>query len=323
MKRITVLFLSIGFFCLVWWQGVSQAASDYPNRAISLIVPYPAGGVTDLGARAVAESLEKHLKQPVVVVNKTGGGTTIGGYAVASAKPDGYTLGFFPVAAAIPEAYAYFQEAPYSSKDLRRICSGVATAYTISVKEDAPWKTLKELIEYAKKNPGMKVGTGGKQTLQSMLMTSINKTEKAGFVTVPFAGDPQNLAALLGGHTQVGAFDFSVAKSLWDAKKIRVLATVTEKRAEFAPNIPTVVEIGYPILYVSVLGINAPKGIPDEAVQKIDALVARISKEPDFQTKIHNTALQINYQNAETYEKSLNTYRTNISNFFKEEGLVK
>ena len=120
-----------------------------------------------------------------------------------------------------------------------------------------------------------------------------------------------------------GAFDFSVAKSLWDAKKIRVLATVTEKRAEFAPNVPTVVELGYPILYVSVLGINAPKGVPDEVVQKIDALVARISKEPDFQTKIHNTALQINYQNAETYEKSLNTYRTNISNFFKEEGLVK
>ncbi len=327
MRPVAKRFLSIMLLCLItWpviWPGAASAASDYPNRAITLIVPYPAGGVTDLGARAVADSLEKHLKQPVVVVNKTGGGTTIGGYAVASAKPDGYTLGFFPVAAAIPEAYAYFQDAPYSSKDLRRVCSAVATAYTITLKEDAPWKTLKELIEYAKKNPGMKTGTGGKQTLQSMLLTTINKTEKTGFVAVPFAGDPQNLAALLGGHTQVGLFDFSVAKSLWDAKKLRVLAIVTEKRAEFAPNVPTVVELGYPILYVSILGINGPKGIPDEVVQKIDDAVAKISKEPDFQTKIHNTSLQINYQNATMYEKSLATYRTNVSNFFKEEGLIK
>ena len=119
MKAIARTFVSITLFCvaasLITWTAPALAASDYPNRAITLIVPYPAGGVTDLGARAVADSLEKHLKQPVVVVNKTGGGTTIGGYAVASAKPDGYTLGFFPVAAAIPEAYAYFQDAPYSS----------------------------------------------------------------------------------------------------------------------------------------------------------------------------------------------------------------
>jgi tripartite-type tricarboxylate transporter receptor subunit TctC len=323
MRSVAKSILYFTLLCLVAWPGAVTAASDYPNRAITLIVPDPAGGVTDLGARAVADSLEKHLKQPVVVVNKVGGSTMSGGYAVASAKPDGYTLGFFPMAAAIPEAYAYFQDAPYSSKDLRPICSAVATAYTISVKEDAPWKTLKELFEYAKKNPGMKAGTGGKQTLQSMLLTTINKTEKTGFVAVPFAGDPQNLAALLGGHTQVGLFDFSVAKSLWDAKKLRVLATVTEKRAEFAPNVPTVVELGYPILYVSILGINAPKGVPEEVVKKIDDLTATISKEQDFRTKTHNTSLQVNYQDSATYVKSLATYRNNILAFFKEEGLVK
>jgi tripartite-type tricarboxylate transporter receptor subunit TctC len=323
MRTITRVFLSITLFSLVAWPGALMGAADYPTRAITLIVPYPAGGVTDLGARAVADSLEKHLKQPVVVVNKVGGSTMSGGYAVASAKPDGYTLGFFPIAAAIPEAYAYFQDAPYSSKDLRPICGAVATAYTITVKEDAPWKTLKELIEYAKKNPGMKAGTGGKQTLQSMLLNAINRTEKTGFVPVPFAGDPQNLAALLGGHTQVGLFDFSVAKSLWDAKKVRVLATVTEKRAEFAPSVPTVVELGYPILYVSVLGINAPKGVPEEVVKKIEDLTAKVSKEQDFQTKIHNTALQVNYQDSATYMKSLAKYKENILAFFKEEGLVK
>ena len=327
MRSIARRFLFSMLLCLVAWPVAWPenliAASDYPSRTVTLIVPYPAGGVTDLGARAVADSMEKQLKQPVVVVNKVGGSTMSGGYAVASAKPDGYTLGFFPIAAAIPEAYVYFQEAPYSSKDLRPICSAVATAYTISVKEEAPWKTLKELIDYAKKNPGMKAGTGGKQTLQHMWLTTVNKVEKTGFVGVPFAGDPQNLAALLGGHTQMGLFDFSVAKSLWDAKKIRVLATVTERRAEFAPNIPTVVELGYPIVYVSVLGINAPKGVSEDVVKKIEELTARISKEQDFRTKIHNTSLQVNYQDSGTYAKSLATYKANILAFFKEEGLVK
>ena len=323
MKRGAGIFILIMLLCFAVWPQGLRGATDYPNRAITVIVPYPAGGVTDLGARALAESMEKHLKQPVVVVNKVGGGTTVGGYAVASVKPDGYTLGFFPVAAAIPEAYIYFQEAPYSSKDLRPISSAVATAYTITVKEDAPWNSLKELIEYARKNPGIKAGTGGKQTLQHMLLTTLNRIEKTGFVGVPFAGDPQNLAALLGGHTSVGLMDFSVAKSVADAKRIRVLAVVTEKRADFAPDVPTVMELGHPIVYVSILGLNGPKGLPDEIVQKIEGLVAKICSESDFQTRIRNTALQINNQDAATYQKSLARYKENVLAHFKEEGLVK
>jgi tripartite-type tricarboxylate transporter receptor subunit TctC len=323
MTGIGKILLPIMLLSLIGWPHGLMAAGDYPNRAITLIVPYPAGGVTDLGARALAESMEKHLKQPVIVVNKKGGGTTIGGYAVASAKPDGYTLGFFPVAAAIPEAYIYFQDAPYSSKDLRPISSAVATAYTITVKEDAPWNSLKELIEYARKNPGIKAGTGGKQTLQHMLLTTLNRVEKTGFVGIPFAGDPQNLAALLGGHTSVGLMDFSVAKSVADAKKVRVLAVVTEKRADFAPDVPTVVELGYPIIYVSILGLNGPKGLSEEVVQKIEGLVAKICTESDFQTRIRNTALQINYQDAAAYQKSLAKYKENVLAHFKEEGLVK
>jgi tripartite-type tricarboxylate transporter receptor subunit TctC len=164
---------------------------------VTVIVPYPAGGVTDLAARTLTEAMEKHLKQPVVVSNKVGGATTIGGYAVATAKPDGYTLGFFPVAPTIPEAFEYFQEAPYTSKDIRPI-SGVTTpVMAIVVKEDAPWNSFKELIEYAKKNPGVKVGTGGKQTLQYMFMAATNRTDKTRFVGIPFAGDPQNEALSL------------------------------------------------------------------------------------------------------------------------------
>jgi tripartite-type tricarboxylate transporter receptor subunit TctC len=299
------------------------AAPEYPNHTVSMIVPYPPGGVTDLAARALADAMEKHVKQPVVVVNKVGGATTIGGYALATAKPDGYTLGFFPVAPTIPEAFEYFQEAPYTSKDLRPI-SGVTTpVMAIAVKEDAPWNSFKALIEYAKKNPGIKVGTGGKQTLQYLFMATINRTDKTGFVGIPFTGDPQNVSSLLGGHISVSMMDYSPLKSLVDAKKLKILAVITEQRADFLPAVPTVAELGYPVKFVSVLGVVAPKGIPDNIAAKIDNLVSIICKETDFQTKIRNTTLQIHHLNSAAYQAHLAGYKENVLAFFKEEGLVK
>jgi len=316
--------LFIGLFLTIFSATSIQAASpEYPNRTVNVLVPFPPGGSTDLAARTLVESMERHLKYPVVVVNKVGGATTVAGYAVASAKPDGYTLGFFPPGAAIPEAYVFFQEAPYASRDLKHIAAVEAPLISVAVKEDALWNTFKELIEYAKKNPGLKVGTAGKHTVQHMLVTTLNKMEKTGFVAVPFSGDATNLPAMLGGHTSVAMMEYSALKSLVEAKKVKVLAFVTNKKAEFAPNIPTVVELGYPIVYLPIVGLLGPKGLPEEIVEKLENLVAKICTEQDFQTRMRNVPLQIMYQNSSTYEKSNLTYKENILTFFKEEGLVK
>ncbi len=299
------------------------AGTDYPNRTISILVPFPPGGSTDLGARALAESMEKHLKNPVVVVNKVGGGTTVAGYAVASSKPDGYTLGFFPPGAAIPEAYTFFQEAPYTSKDLRHISAVVSPLISVAVKEDAPWATFKELVDYAKKNPGLKVGTGGKHTAQHMLVGTLNKVEKTGLVAVPFSGDATNLPALLGGHISVGMMDYSALKPLIEGKKVRVLAVVSDKRAVFAPKVPAVTEFGYQLTYIPLLGLNGPKALPQEMVDKLESLVAKICAEQGFQSRMSNIPLQMMHENSTTYEKSLLKFKDDILAFFKEEGLVK
>jgi len=316
--------LLVGLFLTVVWRTSLQAAGpEYPTRTITMIVPFPAGGVTDLGARTLAEAMDRHLKNPVVVVNKVGGATTVGGYAVASAKPDGYTLGFFPNGAVIPEAFTFFQDAPYTSKDIKPISGVVAALLSVAVKEDAPWNSLKELIEYAKKSPGLKVGTGGRQTVQHMLLTIMNKTEKTGFGIVPFSGDATNLPALLGGHTSAGTMDYSVLKSQVEAKKVKVLAVLSNKRAEFAPNVPTVVELGYPLPYLPLLGVVGPKGLPDEIVDRLDKLVARIATERDFQTRMRNIPLQLLYENSQAYEKTSARTKEGVLAFFKEEGLVK
>ena len=313
-------FLLIGLL----GEGTYAAGSEYPAHSVTIMVPYPAGGATDLAARALADGLERHLKQPFVVVNKVGGATTVAGYAVASAKPDGYTLGYFPPAASIPEAFGYFQDAPYSSKDIRPISGVSAVVQTVAVQEDAPWSSLKELVEFAKRNPGIKVSTGGKQTVPHMFLTTLNKIEKTGFVGVPFAGDPPNLAALMGGHVSVGILDYSAMKPVVDAKKLRLLAVVTsEKRVDFIPSVPTAMELGYPIVFLPILGLVGPRGIPEEIVGKLEGLISKIVTEENFQARMRNMTLQINYQGSLAYEKSLTKFKDNILAFFKEEGLVK
>ncbi len=146
------------------------------------MVPYPPGGSTDLAARVWADGVEKILGQPVVVTNKVGGASTVGGNTVALAKPDGYTLGYLPFHTATPEAYSYFMDAPYSSKDFKPICTVTAGISAIVVKADAPWNSLKEFIEYAKKNPGLKCGTSGKATPPYRLLGKLDRQENMLFV---------------------------------------------------------------------------------------------------------------------------------------------
>jgi len=306
----------------ILWAEMDAAGFEYPNRAITFVVPYPAGGVTDLSARTLAEAMERHLKQPVVVINKPGGRTTVAGYTVATAKPDGYTLGFFPISASIPEAYSYFQEAPYSSKDLIPICSIAEPIMTWVVKEDAPWNNLKDVVEFARKNPGMKVSTYSKQT-EPLCQGPVNRKTKVFFVGVGFSGDATNLPAILGGHVPVAILDYGAAKTSIDAKKLKPLACCSEKRADFAPEVPTIVELGYELTFLPLVGVLAPKGTPDEVVKKIEALVGKIAEENEFRTKLNNMCLKLNYRNAATYQKNLAGYIENIKAFFKEEGLVK
>lgn len=319
---VYILFIAlaaIGLNCSLLF----AAGSDYPNKPISIVIGVPPGGSTDMAVRVLAQFMEKQLKQPVLVVNKPGGAGTIGGYAVVSAKPDGYTLGYFPGAGSMPEIYSYFYAAPYSSADLRPICRVHVPVITIAVKADAPWSNVKELVEYARKNPGMKFGHIGKSTIQYIVMATIARAENLRMVDVPFDGDGTLVPALLGGHVPVGTPVLYVIRSLVEGKKLKVLAVCLQKRAPSAPDIPTVGEAGYKLAYVPFFGLYAPKKTPDEVIRKLDDVVRRIAEDKEFQERNKSMDMPVEYEDTAAFDKYLVRYKENIQTFFKSEGLVK
>jgi len=326
-KRRT-LWVGIGYFFLSVSMvlGVSMtdaAASDYPNRSISITLGVPPGGSTDMGARLLAQFMEKELKQPVVVVNKPGAAATIGGYSVVSAKPDGYTLGYFPGSGAVPEVYSYFYSAPYTSNDLRPIARIHAPLICIAVKADAPWNSLKELTDYARSNPGMKFGHIGKSTTQYVILSTIVKTANLQIVDVPYDGDGTMVPALLGGHVPVAIPVLYVIKSLVEAKKLKVLAVAVQQRVPSAPDIPTLSELGYKLPISSFLGLFASKKTPDEIVKKLDDTIRKVLENKEFQEKNRAMEMPVDFDGPADFEKYLANYKKNAQTFFREQGMVK
>jgi tripartite-type tricarboxylate transporter receptor subunit TctC len=298
-------------------------AAEYPTKTITIVVPMVAGGQFDLGARVLADAMEKQLKQTVIVVNKTGAAGTIGGYSVASAKPDGYTLGYFHNTPAAPEVYSYFYAAPYSSSDLIPICRAHQLLNVITVREDAPYNTLKEFVEYARKNPGVKYGHNGKASLQYLVMSTIAKAEKLNLIDAPYDGDGAIIPALLGGHIPLGVPAFSVIKAQVKAKKLKILASCTEKRTSFAPDVPTVVELGYKLPYIISMGLYAPKKTPDAVVKKLNEVVAKIVEDKDFQKRNTDMDMILTFEGSADFKKEMDQFKENVSAFFVEQGLIK
>ena len=322
MKGIMILLLSAILFLTSTVQ--MSWGAGYPERPISLIVPFPPGGAGDLGARALTSLLEGVLKQTIVVENKPGGANLIGGNLVASAKPDGYVLGYLSVVPAIPETFVYFQKPPYSSKDLTPICPVTNVPGALIVKADSPWKDIKEFVAYARKNPRVKVGTRGPGSIPQLMLLGIQKVENVIFTDVPFPGDAPITTAVLGGHILAGISSFGTVRPQVEAKNLRVLLLYTKKRLEAAPDIPCVSDVGYDPPVFPFFGVFGPKGMSAEIVSKIESAVKKVVDDARFQERITKTlGFEVIYEDSESFKKTLKKYQTEIEGFYKELGYWK
>jgi tripartite-type tricarboxylate transporter receptor subunit TctC len=241
-------------------------AQSFPSRPITLICPWPAGGSTDRHMRALAELAGKNLGQPVIVENKPGGGGTTGPANMAlTAKPDGYTISQYPMGMLRVPHMQKVQWDPL--KDFTFLLGVSGYTFGLTVRADSPFKSFKEYIEAARKEPGkIDYGSTGIGTSPHLLMEELAINAKVSLNHIPFKGNADLQQALLGGHVMAQS-DASGWDKYVDGGQMRLLVTFGEKRTKRWPSVPTAQELGYGVVSTSPYGLAAPKGM-DPAVAK-------------------------------------------------------
>jgi tripartite-type tricarboxylate transporter receptor subunit TctC len=284
--------------CLVAMFAMMAAdarAADYPTHPIRLVVPYAAGGPTDLFGRLVGDFLAKDLKQPVIIENKAGAQGAIGAEAVARSEPDGYAL--FVTAASIfvlnPMLYKKLSYDP--DRDFRMLAVITDTAVVMEVHPSVPARTVAEFVAYAKQNPGKlnfgSAGTGGTIHLAGEMFKQITGIE---MTHVPYKGAGPALADLLAGNIQVMFDTMSTALPPVKSGSVRALGVSSEQRSPDLPDVPTIAESGYPEYRVSVwYGIAAPAKLPDDIAAKISASLDRAMNDDAFRAQLEKIGFPV------------------------------
>jgi len=267
------------------------ARAEYPEKPITMIVPWAAGGSTDQTARVLAKAAEAHLGQTIVIVNRPGASTTIGMAELAKASPDGYTIGTLSSTAYLVALQG--RQLPFDPiKDFSYISYYGDNVIGVAVLEKSPYKTLGELVTEGKKNPGkLKYGTAGVGTTQHLTTEALQRASGAKFVHVPQQGSAASAPALLGGHV-----DFIMETSVWapfvEDKQVRLLAVTTPKRAKSYPDVPTMGELGYKSLR-SVQAIIAPAGLPEPIRDKLEGAFRKALTDKAFQETMQRLAMEV------------------------------
>ena len=268
---------------LAMFPALAPAQSDYPSRPVSMVVPFPPGGVADITARPLAEAMGRILKQTVVVENKAGAGGGVGMAFVAKAKPDGYTvLLALSSVSIIPEADKVLGRDPmYQLDQLVPIARFTADPTVLAVRADAPWKTANEFLEAAKKDPGsIPYGSSGNYGTMHVPMEMLGASAGAKMLHVPFTGAGPAVVALLGGQVQALSTGPSSVMGHVKGGKVRVLASWGESRHPALPDVPTLKELGYDAQFSQWTGLFVPAGTPDAVVAKLrEAARAAVSDE--------------------------------------------
>jgi tripartite-type tricarboxylate transporter receptor subunit TctC len=283
------------------------AQEPYPSRPITLVAPFPPGGVADLTARPVAAAMEKVLNSPVAVVNKTGAAGAVGMQFVATSKPDGYTLLLaLSSISIIPEADKLFGRPPAFTVDQFAPIALISADPTILVvPADKPWKTAAEFLEDAKKRPGqISYSSSGVYGTLHMAMELLSSAAGVKLRHVPYAGGAPALTAVLGGHVDALASGPAVVLPHIKAGKLRALAGWGDKRVAAVPEAPTFKEIGYPGAEFYIwAGVFAPKGTPEPVLGKLRSTLRAVVDDAEFKGAMEKLETPIVFKQGDEFAK--------------------
>jgi len=321
--RILHFFMVV---CLVFafgCAGITPERDKFPAKDITLICPWSGGGGTDLISRALVRNAKKYFGVRVKVINKTGGLGSIGMGAVAKARPDGYTVGMITFQLS---TYRLMGWAKLSYRDyslIQLVNRGLAS---ISVAADSKWQTLKQVMDYAEKNPGIvtagHTGTGGGWHLAMVSIATMNNVK---FKYVRFRGAAPTRTALIGGHIDVAATGIDEMLQLYRAGKVRILAVNAVERHSLFPKVPTIAEAGFPnpTPIFDWRGLAAPNGVPEDRMKVLVKGFKQCFDSPEFRRLADELGLQIVYKDPEEFKEFLAGMEKALEPALKSVGLLK
>ncbi len=302
----------------------ARAQAPYPTRPIECVIPFAPGGPTDTAIRIIQPQLSANLGVPLVLVNKAGGGGALGMDAVAKAKPDGYTLAA-TVRSTVTILPATQPDVTYKLSDFAVVGAYAVDSQVVLVKSGSPWKTLEELVDFAKKNPGkLSYGTAGLGTNSFFTMELLKLTYGLDMTHVPFGGSGPVKNAVLGGHVQVGAASLSPMLSVLRSGDVIALATSATKRIPSIPNVPTMTEKGQPDASLSTWAeLYAPAKTPKAIVERLAQALEKTMKDPAVVSAIEKAGLVVEYHGPEETLKLIQRENEIVTRLAKQLGLGK
>jgi tripartite-type tricarboxylate transporter receptor subunit TctC len=298
----------------------------YPSKPITLVVPFPPGGVADIVARPFAEALSRTLNTPVVIDNKPGAGGGIGMAYVAKSKPDGYTLLLALSSIAIlPTSDTVSGRAPmYQLDQLIPLARLTADPTVLAVRADSPWKTLDEFIADAKKRPGgIAYGSSGNYGTMHVPMEMFAAAAGIKLLHVPYTGAGPAVIGLLSGNIEAIASGPSTVIQHVKAGKLRVLASWGDKRLASLPEVPTFVELGYDAVFFQWSGLFAPAGTPEPVVARLASAAKVAAADPRFVGSLAAVDTPVQYMDATELQRFLDADAKKLGDVVRRIGKVE
>jgi tripartite-type tricarboxylate transporter receptor subunit TctC len=285
--------------------AASARAADYPTHEIDFVVAFPAGGPADSSARVLAPIVSGILKQPVVVVNKPGGGGMVGSDYAAHARPDGYTV--YVSTNSVLTINPYLKKLTYQPSDFTPIGAFAVDLGTITVRGNGPAKTLEDFVAYAKKNPGkLTYGSAGYGTVSFFTMELFKLAYGLDLVHVPFQGTGPVKTAIMGGHVDIATSGFGSFAPLLRSGDLVALVTTSPRRVAAFPNVPTMAEKGFPEASLNIwMGLYVPAKTPKPVVDTLVRTLAQAAQDPLLKDGLEKAGMYLDYRDPAATAKLL------------------
>ncbi|MDD3655773.1 MAG: tripartite tricarboxylate transporter substrate binding protein [Atribacterota bacterium] len=316
---ISILLIFFSFFLIF-----SSLAQEYPSKPIQGVISLSAGGTMDVIVRGMAPFMEDYLGQPLVLTNEAGANGTVAVAHVAASKPDGYTFGWCNM----PTINIHYQmrDLPYTPDDFEYVGSPMPYEYAVVVRPDEPWKeNWESFIQYAKDHPNMVTyGVPGIGSTNHLTMAYIGMKENISWNAVPFKGDSEAVAAVLGGHVDCAETATIPMLSPTLAGQLKALVVGSKRRLDFVPDISTLEEKGYGFFQFSCIGMILPKNTPENIRQKLESAIEFAVNQDEVQEMAKNVwQVRLDFKNGEEYKELLLEYGTFWGGVLKELGMLK